>query len=281
MNIQTIPLYEKPLFMLNEIDELIQLPAPMPENEAAFVYILEGKCSYFSEIENLELTKGQAVLAKSGDGFFKTHLLDNNPTFKVISIRFHRDVIEKIYQNDPSPFYKNAHLPLTSNSVMVDTDDLMEQFGNSLLTYFNHTKPIADELLILKLKEFIALLLQSEKATKVKEIMCNLFEEKTFEFKEIIKAHLFSPLSIEDFAQLTHRSLSSFKKEFKRIYNTTPNKYIIDQRIQKAAQLLEHTDDSISEITYHCEFKTLAHMSRVFKDKYGCSPSHYRLKLVE
>lgn len=276
MDIQTIDLFGKSLFSMLHIEQLVQIPAPMPENEAAFVYILEGKCVNYTELEDFHLEKGQAVLAKSGNGIFKTLMNHQSPRFKAISIRFHKDVFEKLYVHDSAPFFKRSETALTTNSVMVKPNLLIDQFIKGLVILFENKDQVSERLMILKLKELVTLLLQSHYAPEVRGIMSNLFTEKTFEFQQIINAHIFSPIKISDLAQLTHHSLSSFKKEFKKNYNDTPKKYIIKQRIEKVAQLLSDSNDSISNIAYDCEFKTLAHMSRVFKAQYGVSPSQYR-----
>lgn len=281
MEIKTIPLFEKPLFNLLVLENLLELPASMPTDEAAFVFILEGRCKNFTELEEFDLQEGEAVLAKSGDGLFKTVLHNDKPSFKAISIRFHKSVLMELYKNEPSPFYEDQKLDLNVNSTLVKSNELIKNYINSLLVYFEQQNLVNEELLILKLKELITLLLAFDKDSKVKEIMFNLYKERTFKFQEVIKAHIFSDISIENLAQLTNRSLSSFKREFKTIYNNTPSNYIIDQRIEKVANLLLQSQETISNIAYDCEFKTLAHMSRVFKKKYGVSPSDYRLNFSD
>ncbi len=252
------------------------MPTPMPENEAAFVFILEGRCISYSETDTIKLSANEAVLAKCGNSTLQTLAVANKPTYSVISVRFYKDVLEKLYQNSASPFFKNKNTPFAANSTKVEINELLQRYINDLMYYFNHQEAINEELLKLKLKELIVLLLQLENAIEVIQIMSNLFEKKTFEFKEVIKAHICSPLSIDELAQLTNLSRSSFKKKFKQVYNDTPNRYIINRRLEKVATLLPNSDESISNIAYDCEFKTLAHMSRVFKAKYGMSPSEYR-----
>ncbi|WP_298420365.1 AraC family transcriptional regulator [uncultured Kordia sp.] len=281
MNIQTITLFGKPVINLLEITELLELPASMPEDEAGFVYILEGRCKNFTELKEFDLKQGEAVLAKSGNGVFKTIMHQNKPNFKSISIRFHKSVLEQLYKDSPSVFYENRNTPLNTNNAAIENNVLLKQYATNLLTYFNHKELVTEELLIIKLKELIVLLLSFEEKTQVREIMFNLFTEKNFKFQQIIQSHIFSDISIENLAQLTNRSLSTFKRDFKRIYNNTPLNYIIEQRIEKVASLLIHSQDTISNIAYDCEFKTLAHMSRVFKKKYGSSPTDYRLSFSD
>ncbi len=281
MNIKSIDLFGKTLFSWVTIEQLVQMHTPMPENEAGFVYILKGSCVSYSETDELNIATNQAVLAKCGNSTFRTLIYGGSPEYSAISVRFHKDVLEKLYNDSPSPFFKKSERPLTVNSVLIESNELISQFAKSLIYYFDNKELLTEELLVLKLKELIVLLLQTENAPKVLEIMNNLFERKTFEFKEVIKAHICSSVNINELAQLTNHSLSSFKKEFKRIYNDTPSNYIIGQRIEKVAELLPTSNDTISNIAYSCEFKTLAHMSRVFKAKYGVSPTEYRLNFSD
>lgn len=281
MELKTITLFGKTLFNWVTIPELVNMPAPMPENEAAFVYLLKGSCINYSETEELYIQEKEAVLAKCGNNTFRTLVHKGDPVYSAISIRFHKEVLEQLYADSTSPFFQKVNSPLSANSVRVEANALFQQYIHNLIYYFDHQELLTEEFLILKLKELIVLLLQTENAPKVQEIMSNLFEKKTFAFKEVIKAHICSSLTLEELAQLTHHSLSSFKKEFKRIYQETPNKYIINQRIEKVAALLPVSDETISNIAYDCEFKTLAHMSRVFKARYGVSPSEYRLNFSD
>lgn len=259
------------------MDHLVHMPTPMPENEAAFVYVLEGSCVSYSETDELNIVTDQAVLAKSGNSTFRTLEYQGSTKYSAISLRFHKDVLERIYEDTASPFYSESNKKLTVNSVFLESNELIKQFTVSLIYYFDHQEQLTEELLILKLKELIVLLLQTENAPKVLEIMNNLFQTKTFEFKEIVKAHICSSINIKELALLTNHSLSVFKKEFKRIYEDTPSNYIIGKRTEKVAELLLASDDMVSTIAYDCEFKTLAHLSRVFKAKYGVTPTEYRL----
>ncbi len=281
MDIKTIDLFGKSLFSWVTIPNLVNMHTPMPENEAAFVYVFKGACMNYTETTELNLSAGNSVLAKCGNSTFKTLTVNNQSEYSAISIRFHKDTLEQIYTDTPSPFYKTKNTPLSVNSVKIDVAPLIETYITGLLSYFNEKDSLTEELIILKLKELIALLLQTDNAPEVLQIMKNLFEKKTFEFKEIIKAHIYSSVCIDDLAKLTNRSLSSFKREFKHIYNDTPNNYLINKRIEKVAEQLPSSTETISSIAYDCNFKTLAHMSRVFKNKYGVSPSEYRLSFSE
>lgn len=277
MSVTSIELFGKPLFNKVAIPHPLKLATPMREDEAAFVYVLQGGCINYTETEELKLTAGQAVLAKCGNSTFSTLKTEGEPEYQAIVVKFHKEVLEKLYENSPSPLLKKASHELKVNMAFVETTALIEQYVNSLIAYFENPGLVNEDLLRLKLNELLLLLLQGNNAPEVLGIMHHLFEKKTFEFKEVVKNHVCSSLSIEELAQLTNHSLSAFKRKFHQVFNDTPQRYIINQRIEKVAEILPVSNEPISNIAYDCEFKTLAHMSRVFKAKYGVSPSEYRL----
>lgn len=53
--------------------------------------------------------------------------------------------------------------------------------------------------------------------------------------------------------------------------------YISNVRLFRAAWLLKNTDMKINEIALRIEYKDVAYFSKLFKKKFGCSPSEYRL----
>ena len=159
---------------------------------------------------------------------------------------------------------------------MVPTNKLLDEYVFGLLNFFENPELVSEDLLKVKLNELLVMLIQSGNKPEVLGILNHLFEKKTFEFKEVIKAHICSPISINDLAQLNNMSLSAFKKKFKEVFQDSPQRYLINQRIQKVAELLPNSTETISHIAYDCAFQTLAHMSRVFKNTFGVSPSTYR-----
>ena len=83
-------------------------------------------------------------------------------------------------------------------------------------------------------------------------------------------------LSQENFAKLTHRSLSSFKRDFQEIFSTSPNKWLIEMRLKYARILLLTTEEPVSEIAYKSGFETTSHFIRCFKKQYDLPPQQFR-----
>ena len=86
-------------------------------------------------------------------------------------------------------------------------------------------------------------------------------------------------LKIEEFAKISGRSLSSFKRDFQNIYNTTPSKWIKSKRLEYAKQLLVESDLNINQICYDSGFINSSHFIKSFKKKYQVSPLQYKIKV--
>ncbi|BDS09457.1 helix-turn-helix domain-containing protein [Aureispira anguillae] len=277
VDFKSIALLGKPLFTWTVVQTPMSLTAAMPKDEACFAYVLEGECFTYSETENLKIKTKEAFLAKCGNYTTKLKAVDSVTRYSTIVVHFHLEVLQKIYAQGLPAFLTKKEAFRGANTAKVASNELIEHYINNIQLYFKYPRLATEDVLILKLKEIILLLTQTQNSPQVLTLMQNLFSERTIEFKEIIEGHICSDLTIKELAQLTNRSLSSFKKAFKNIYRDTPASYRITKRIEKVANLLLLSDEAITTIAYDCGFKTVAHLSRVFKRHYGTSPSQYRL----
>ena len=89
---------------------------------------------------------------------------------------------------------------------------------------------------------------------------------------QVVEESYTSPISLEELAYLSGRSLSSFKRDFQSIYGETPAKWIREKRLSKARQMLEASQMSVADVAYSLGFENPTHFSRIFKQRYGSSP---------
>ena len=248
-------------------------------SEACFAYIMDGEPQTVSDRPYVRIEAGQVILSLCG--FTVGQMLSRHEpgNLNTIVVHFHREVLQQIYQNEPPPQWRELESPVVQYLVQVSASALIKQYFDSIRHLFAHQEAITDDLLVLKLKEVIVLLLQTPESDNVLQIIRSLFSEKTFSFKEVIEAHVCEPVTVDDLAMLTNQSLSSFKREFRKVFNSTPADYLVKRRTELVAQKLQTSDDSISEIGYDCGFSSPAHLSRAFKARFGLSPSQYRLNL--
>ena len=273
---KTFDLFGKMLFEKAILDAPGNRPIPMPD-EACFLYILNGNYHGKSEMETIEVPAKDAVLMKCGNYVGRMIPNAQNEQYEALAVHFYPEVLKKIYANEIPDFLKNP-LPQTVKGGMtrLKSSVLLEKYIDSLLFYFENPEMVTEELLVLKVKELMLLLMNTPNAPAVYEILSNLFSPETHSFKEVVEAHIFTDISVPELAALTYQSLSSFKRTFKKTYNASPASYIKVRKIQKAAELLLVSDTPVSHIAYDCGFSDIAHFSRSFKSHFGVSPSQYR-----
>lgn len=103
-----------------------------------------------------------------------------------------------------------------------------------------------------------------------------LQEPRSVTIQRVMEENYCLNLPLEDFARLCARSLSAFKRDFAKIYNTTPGKWLIEKRLDHALHLLTNTDKTVSEAAFDSGFENASHFSRVFRQRFGGSPMSIR-----
>ncbi len=248
-------------------------------NEACFLYVLEGEQTSISATEKVIAKKDESILEKCGNYLNKIKGAEEGNSTEFITIHFFPETIKAIYKDEIPDFLKSSkEKKIISGMTKIKKNLLLKKFFDSLLFYFENEELVDDEILKLKIKELILLLVKTQNDETVSSILANLFTTKSYNLKETINANLYSSISINQLAQLCALSRSSFIREFKKEYNQTPATYIKSEKIKRAAELLKYSSESISGIAYDCGFNNLAHFSRSFDEKYQLSPSKYRLE---
>ena len=79
-------------------------------------------------------------------------------------------------------------------------------------------------------------------------------------------------LSLAELARYTGRSLSSFKRDFKKVSDLTPEKWIICRRLEEAKRLLSQRKRRVGDVMLEAGFKDPAYFSRAYKKRFGYSP---------
>jgi len=242
---------------------------------ACFFYIVEGNYEAIESNGAYRVGAKEALIKKCGNYVAHFYGSGTAQECEAVAIYLYPDLLHEIYKDEVPSFLKDK-TEVTPPKVVV-ANELIDQYINNLFVYFENPSMIDDELAILKLKEFVLLLLKSEQYSSVQKFLSELFSPGKLKFTSIVENNLFSNITIEELAFVCNMSLSSFKREFKRNFNNTPAKYIKTKRLEKAAELISNSTDSISGIAYDCGFQDATTFSASFQTKYGTSPSKYGL----
>ena len=95
-------------------------------------------------------------------------------------------------------------------------------------------------------------------------------------FLQIVHANIFRNITIEELASLTNRSLTTFKKHFRRTFGTTPHRWIMEQRLLRARIMLHFTSATVSEIAHQSGFVHASHFNKLFRHHFDITPCELR-----
>ena len=141
----------------------------------------------------------------------------------------------------------------------------------SLSPYFNDPSLVNPGLLRLKVLELLYNVMDCSK--NIFRQMLQLRQPVKSDIHRVVEENYTSPISLDELAYLSGRSLSSFKREFQDIYGEPPARWIREKRLSKAQQMLRSSSLSVADVAYSLGFENHTHFSRIFKQQYGYAPS--------
>ena len=151
--------------------------------------------------------------------------------------------------------------------------------NSSLFEYMNALKQVCKNqfnsklFLELKLLELLCIIDSYDTEKKlVNSLLSRNIDKQKRNIKSLMKKYFLSNLSLNDYAILSGRSLSTFHRDFKRFYSITPKQYLLGLKLEYAYNLLKNGDKSVSEISSEVGYENLSHFIKAFKRKYNTTP---------
>jgi AraC-like DNA-binding protein len=242
-----------------------------------FVHVVSGKKTWRTTEGSWTLEKGQTLFFKKGAAIVHQDFREDFCLMVFfVSDDFIRDIVREISgqlsgQHDGEPLHNGA--------VIVNNNVTLAAYFQSMLAYFTGTDKPADTLLTLKLKELIVSILLGRNNPELAAYFQSLLKSTAPPLSQIMEANFCYNLGLEDFAKLSHRSLSTFKRDFRKYYNQSPGKWLLQKRLDYSAVLLKNPTLNVSQAALDCGFEDLSHFSRAFKEKFGVSPVNYRKEI--
>jgi AraC family transcriptional regulator, exoenzyme S synthesis regulatory protein ExsA len=238
-----------------------------PENY--IFYVLEGKKIWHTAQGAYEIGEGSCVLVRKGACILEQFF---DIGFCVVLFFIPDEFICNTLQNRSVPISQSnrKYEPV----IQLQSSDTLRSFFVSMYSYFSSTTAPDRSLLELKFRELILNIADNPNNAEALSYFCSLMNEpQSVSLERIMNDNFCFNLKLEQFAKLSNRSLSAFKRDFQKLFETTPGKWLLEKRLQQTRRLLATTDKTVSEAAFESGFENLSHFSRSFKTRYGMSPA--------
>lgn len=242
---------------------------------ACFFYLIKGNMLSYDSRGLTKIGENEAVIKNCNNYIQRYKPSTDTEECEAIAIYLYPELLKEIYKDEVPSFLVTDDVPTPKKII---GNQLVEQYIANLSIFFQNKDAFDDELGVLKLKELVIIMLKSENHQNVRKLLSEIFSPVDLSFKESIQRNILNPLSIEQLSFICNMSLSTFKREFKKVFKETPAKYIKHKRLEYASDLLKcNSLKSISEIAYDSGFQDPTTFSANFKEKFELSPKEYRL----
>jgi len=240
-------------------------------------YVISGRRIFHKNRKSWELSEGVCVFVKKGIHYAERKEGEG----WCVMVFFMPDYFLKQLVNENRKSLPQTNLPeMNSDHVLpLEVNDLSQSFFSSMLPYFTQASAPPEHLLELKFKELVLSLLSNKNNERFLSYLNYLSDDGTPSVEEIMENNYTFNLTLAEYAKLTCKSIPTFTRDFKKIFNDSPARWVMKKRINLSVALLENSSLSITEIGFECGFENQTHFSRVFKEKMGVSPSQFRSSL--
>jgi AraC-like DNA-binding protein len=233
------------------------------------LWVVEGKKVWHTAHGSYDLVAGSCVFVRKGacivEQFFDAEFCT---ILFFLPDDFIRDVLKSKYV--PLQRTERKYDPV----IPIDKNEALETFFQSMGSYFDSVRQPDRALLELKFREIVLTIADNPRNAEILAYFNSLLSEpQALTLERVMEDNFCYNLKLEQFARLSNRSLSAFKRDFQKHFNTTPGKWLLEKRLQHAMHLLTRLGRTVSEASFESGFENASHFSRSFRDRFGISPA--------
>ncbi|UUZ80397.1 helix-turn-helix domain-containing protein [Paenibacillus sp. P26] len=172
------------------------------------------------------------------------------------------------------PFYRNIHSYTSKLSLSIPSLEYVSSLIAVMIDEYNVRHQGYQTMLISRFLELVVYL-SRQYDNQEKGMHSNLMHLANA--ISYIEDHYLEPLTLEEIAAKSNISVRHLNRIFQSYYQTTPISYMQQLRLERACNLLKHTQLPITKISYECGFNDSNYFTRQFTKAYGLSPKAYRI----
>ena len=238
------------------------------------VYMYSGEIVIEEKGKTTRLHKGECAFIRKDFSVQMTKQAWNGEQFKAIFLMFSPKFLRSFYNRlDKNTLPKDAKRNKISLCKLPSNPPDIVSLFESMTPYVNSNIEPTEELLQLKMVEGMYVLLNTSK--NLYASVFDFTDPWKIDILDFLESNYMNDISMEEIANYTGRSLSTFKRDFKKCSTLSPREWLIHHRLEAAHELIRKGGRKVSEICFEVGFKNLSHFSKIYKERYGISPKGY------
>jgi AraC-like DNA-binding protein len=239
--------------------------------EHVLLYLYSGEQVIEDRNKRITIKAGECTFIRRDHRLTMYKNSKGKELYKGISLVFQRNVLREFYSKmNKSEIPKDIKISDKNVFKLNKTPDI-ESLFQSLTPYFDSNVKPTEGVIHLKLLEGIYALLNNNEM--LYPILFDFAEPWKIDLLDFLNDNYMDDLSMEQIASFTGRSLATFKRDFKKISNLTPQKWLIKKRLEMAYIKLKEENKKVQDVCTEVGFKNLSHFSTAFKKQYGIPPT--------
>jgi len=233
-------------------------------------YIYSGELEIDNNGEKHVLGKNQCVFIKRDHRVQMIKKTKGDEPYWGISLVYQRNDLREFYHKlDKSKIPGKPGKKDLGFAKMDAQPDIISLF-ESLKPYLNSDVAPLPQVIELKKIEGIYALLHADEAYF--PILFDFTDPWKIDLMQFMNDNYMYDLSMGEFASFTGRSLATFKRDFSRISDLPPQKWIIRRRLEAAYDIIRNKNRKASDVYLEVGFKDITHFYHAFKKQYGFTP---------
>lgn len=241
--------------------------------EHTLIFVVKGeKLLHFAD-STLRVAANQVILLRKGI-YVMAEYIEDGLDFEAMMLFLPVKLLNTLVQEAGGG--KKHEAPY----LVFPATELIQGFKTGFRKYFDHRPLHFEDLLPLKQKEILLLLLSGTHGEAVKAFIRSAISAEPADIDFVVNSYLLQPVSVAELANLCNCSLAKFKRDFQRLYNASPRIWINRKRLAHAHMLLLNTHKPVSDVALDCGFESASYFIKLFKKEYSCTPAELRAKIT-
>jgi AraC-like DNA-binding protein len=240
--------------------------------EHVLVYQISGQTQIYSFHGEMVLKEGQVLLARRNQFAKSVKIPAKGRDYQCVSVLLTQGPLQQFALDKGIVCEERYNGP---KNILLESKAKLKGYFSSLLPYVQEKKMVSKKLDSTKLNEAILLLL--EMRPELKSFLFDFSDPQKQDLEEFMLKNFHYNTPIKNFARLSGRSLTSFKRDFKEIFQTSPGSWLINKRLSEAYYLIKKKHLNPRDIYLGLGFENLSHFYTSFKKKYGHTPAETKI----